>query len=106
MMPGYPCPVCARAGGAVTVQRAGAKPAMVQYCSTECAVQHLRKPDLMPDEKAAVAAGGEAAGAYLDRIGKTDLATLTEAQWGEFCGTLFKATCAAMRAAADDEIPF
>ena len=64
------------------------------------------QPDLRTDEKAAVAKGGEAAGAYLDRIGKTDLEKLTLAEWQEFCGVLFKATCAAMRAAADDEIPF
>jgi hypothetical protein len=104
MMPGYPCPVCRRAGGAITIHRGDGT--MDQYCSRECAVQHLRKPDLQVSEKLALRAGGEAAGTYLERIGKTDLAKLTLTEWETFCATLFGATCDAMRKAADDEIPF
>jgi len=29
--------------------------------------------------------GGEIGGQYLDTIGKTDLATLTQEEWFEFC---------------------
>jgi hypothetical protein len=36
----------------------------------------------------AVAIGGSKAASVLERIGKTDLATLTTDEWGEFCGTL------------------
>ena len=35
-------------------------------------------------EEQALADAGDAAGAYLDGIGKTDLATLTEEEWAEF----------------------
>ncbi len=69
-------------------------------------MQHMRKPDLDPNERQAALAGGDAAGAYLDGIGKTDLAAMTEAEWGEFCGRLFAGACDALRKAADDEVPF
>lgn len=36
-------------------------------------------------EKNARQKAGDAAGAYLDEIGKTDLATLTADQWDRFC---------------------
>lgn len=103
-MIGYPCPVCRRAGGAVTVQIEGAP--LRQYCSEHCARLHMIRPSLAPNEEAAVREGGAAAGSYLESIGKTDLARLTEAEWRAFCATLFGATCEAMRKAADDEIPF
>lgn len=64
--------------------------------------------------------GGQAAGAYLDEIGKTDLAFLTEDEWRRFCTTLvFYALHAATERALDqyvtrlerervivDEVPF
>jgi hypothetical protein len=40
----------------------------------------------------AVAVGGRAAGRMLDRIGKTDLVTLTADEWQEFCGVLVMST--------------
>ena len=36
---------------------------------------------LSVDERTAVHAASEAVGAYLERIGKTDLVTMTEAEW-------------------------
>lgn len=36
----------------------------------------------------AVAIGGRKAASVLERIGKTDLATLTTDEWDEFCGML------------------
>lgn len=36
----------------------------------------------------AVLKGGEVAGQYLDEIGKTDLASLTKAEWTIFCTKL------------------
>lgn len=64
--------------------------------------------------------GGQAAGAYLDEIGKTDLAYLTEDEWRRFCTTLvFYSLHAATERALDqyvtrlerervivDEVPF
>lgn len=57
-------------------------------------------------EKTAIEAGGAAGGAYLESIGKTDLATLTAAEWATFCAALFEATCADLRRQADDWVPF
>jgi hypothetical protein len=34
---------------------------------------------------AAVESGGEKAGEYLDRIGKTDIGALSQSEWREFC---------------------
>ena len=36
---------------------------------------------LSVDEKRAVASASETVGSYLENIGKTDLATMTEAEW-------------------------
>lgn len=36
----------------------------------------------------AISAGGDKAGAYLDKIGKTDLSQLTAEEWAQFCKTL------------------
>lgn len=58
------------------------------------------------DERNAAVKGGEAAGAYLDQIGVFDLREMTDAQWLEFCGTLFRGACDALAEAADDAIPF
>ena len=99
------CPVCQRAGGAITITKGNGVPA--QLCSDECAKVYIMRPEKLDfNEKAAVAAGGQAAGAYLESIGKTDLATLTEPQWLRFCETLFAETCADLRRQADDCIPF
>lgn len=107
MMIGAPCPVCRRAGGAITVTFAGQSSPPAHLCSPECARIFMTRPaDLDFNEKAAVAKGGEAAGAYLEQIGITDLARLSETQWETFCQTLFSATCADLQRQADDEIPF
>lgn len=49
---------------------------------------HALAGELMIDatdtEEEGLAKGGEAGGEYLDSIGKTDLAVLTEAEWREF----------------------
>lgn len=105
--PGYPCPVCRRAGGEVTISYRDGP--LAHVCSQECAriyVQAKGKIDMERFEKDAAAKGGEEAGAYLDQIGKTDLADLTAEQWAEFCQIMFSATCNALRLRASDEIPF
>jgi hypothetical protein len=103
-MPGYPCDVCRRAGGAVTINSHGK---LAMLCSNECAKAYIMRGDhLKPDEAKAALKGGEAAGAYLDSIGKTDLAKMTEGEWRTFCGELFRGACEELRRQADDEIPF
>ncbi len=107
-MPGYPCPVCRRAGGAVTIQmgREGGG-VMAQLCSPECAKVWIMRGEATKDnERLASTRGGEAAGAYLEGIGKTDLAALTVQEWDRFCETLFRETCGEMARLADDGIPF
>lgn len=104
-LPGYPCPVCRRAGGAVTVSSGGQ---YAQLCSETCAQIYLRIGPVSSDatEEKAIVKGGQAAGEYLERIGKTDLATLSIEEWQTFCLTMFRETCAEMQRIADDEIPF
>jgi hypothetical protein len=57
-------------------------------------------------EEEAITAGGEAAGAYLDQIGKTDLADLTPEQWHKFLGCFLHGYSDAMREAARTNPPF
>ncbi len=55
-----------------------------ELCSMRCQdICHRRRGmiDPTPNEIAAMRAGGQAAGEYLESIGKTDLAVLTEAEW-------------------------
>lgn len=66
----------------------------------------MQDGNLKQDERAAAIRGGKDAGQYLDRIGKSDLAALTAAEWEEFCATLFKGACDEMRRQAADFIPF
>lgn len=58
------------------------------------------------DEKKAVGAVSEEVGAYLERIGKTDLATMTEAEWLGFIGHAY--VCVSRKVAEQwkDDIPF
>jgi hypothetical protein len=66
----------------------------------------VKQPIFRIDE-AAVLKGGAVGGAYLDKIGKTDLAELNKEQWAMF---LEKVVGAAMAAAVGDiygfEVPF
>lgn len=103
-MPGDPCPVCRRSSGAVTLDIAGR--GMTRLCSTDCAEVWMNRQPQNHNEKAALIAGGEAAGAYLDSIGKSDLAALTPSEWSAFCTALFEATCADLRRQASDWTPF
>lgn len=103
-LPGYPCAVCRRAAGAVALTIIGSP--MIHFCSVECARLHMAEGKIYPSEAEACKKGGAEAGAYLEQIGKTDLATLTLQEWDKFCLVMFTATCDAMRRMADDEIPF
>lgn len=104
-MLGYPCPVCGREGGAVSIQVRGGK--VAQLCSMECAKVHIMRPaTFTPNEKEAIREGGYAGGEVLERIGKSDLARLTDAEFLEFCGAVIGGYTEALRKAADDEIPF
>lgn len=59
--------------------------------------------DPTPNEKAAMDAGGAAGGAYLESIGKSDLATLTVAEWQALIETVVTGYCDTLRALAADD---
>jgi hypothetical protein len=59
-------------------------------------------------EKAAIEAGGQAGGEYLDSIGKFSLDQLSAAEYGEFCSRVFFGACKELQeiAALDTEVPY
>lgn len=58
------------------------------------------------DEKRAVNEVSAEVGEYLDRIGKTDLATMTEAEWLGFVGHAYACVCAQVHKQWEKDIPF
>jgi hypothetical protein len=69
-------------------------------------VAHRKEIELIRDEAAAALAGGKAAGAYLDQLGRTDLRQLPRAVWAEFCGRLTRGYLEALQRQADAQVPF
>lgn len=57
-------------------------------------------------ESLAAGAGGEEGGAFLDSIGKTDLATMSDAEWFEFCRRIVAGYRKALKTTLKDEAPF
>ena len=53
--------------------------------------------DPTPNEQAAMAAGGDAAGGYLESLGKSDLATLTPAEWRQLIEIVVTGYCDTLR---------
>jgi hypothetical protein len=53
--------------------------------------------DPTPNEQAAMAAGGEAAGAYLESLGRSDLATLSPAEWKQLIEIVVTGYCDRLR---------
>ena len=60
-------------------------------------VYHMTTKDLTYHEVRAVVAASDKAGAFLDSIGKTDLASLTETEWLKLWQTFLKEYSADMR---------
>ena len=60
------------------------------------------KPGLDKYERVALERAGQHAGAFLEKLGKTDLVTLTLPEWQEFLLTVMTAYAQAMR----DQISF
>lgn len=57
-------------------------------------------------ERRALEDGGNAGGQYLDEIGKTDLASLDEEEWGTFLGKVLQGYTDSMREIVSKEIPY
>jgi Family of unknown function (DUF6511) len=106
--PPYPCAVCRRASMGFAFSAPGAHPA--SFCSMRCSevwmVAHRKKIELTRNEAAAALAGGKAAGAYLEQLGRTDMAQLSRAEWAEFCERLARAYLEALQHQADAQVPF
>lgn len=56
--------------------------------------------DPTPNERVAMIEGGKAGGEYLESIGKTDLVTLTQAEWEIFVEAVVTVYCDHLRARA------
>lgn len=82
------CAVCRRRAGPLGYSRRGEDPLWV--CHDDDCRNNLHKVREMPQpefdalESEAIGEAGALAGAYLDSIGKSDLAKLSEAEWREF----------------------
>ena len=56
--------------------------------------------DPTPNEAEAMTVGGQQGGEYLESIGKSDLATLTETEWDRFIDAVVTGYCDHLRALA------
>ena len=71
-----------------------------RLCSRACQdICHRRRGmiDPTPNEQAAMAAGGDAGGAYLESLGKSDLATLSPAEWRQLIEIVVTGYCDTLR---------
>jgi len=62
--------------------------------------------ELNVDEKRAVLDASAEVGEYLDRIGKTDLAQMTEDEWLGFIAHTYYNVCLKVRAIWEKDCPF
>ena len=71
-----------------------------RLCSRICQdICHRRRGmiDPTPNEQAAMAAGGNAAGEYLESLGKSDLATLSPPEWRQLIEIVVTGYCDTLR---------
>lgn len=108
--PAYPCAVCSRASAGFAFSAPQTQAPTVFFCSMHCSevwmIAHRRKIELTRDETAAALAGGKAAGAYLDELGRTDLGQLSRVEWAEFCDRLTRGYLEDLQRQADAQVPF
>lgn len=105
------CSVCGRQAipRALDMNRQGAA---FWLCASEECANSLQVADMQPDtltalETAALADGGNQAGAYLDTLRKTDLAALSTDEWAAFLRQVLEGFGASMRRQlAKSPIPF
>ena len=108
--PSYPCAACNRASAGFAFSAPQAQVSPVFFCSMRCSevwmVAHRKGIELTRDEAAAALAGGKVAGAFLEQLGRTDMAQLTREQWGAFCEQLTRGYLEALQRQADAQVPF
>lgn len=66
-------------------------------------VYHMRLDDY---EERALQDGGNAGGSFLDEIGKTDLASLSEEEWSRFLALVLKGYADSMREIVSRDVPY
>ena len=59
--------------------------------------------DPTPNERQAMTVGGQQGGEYLESLGKSDLATLTEAEWDRFIDAVVTGYCDHLRELAGQD---
>lgn len=77
-------------------------------CSMHCLDITYRSHPVKPEvnESEAVSRASGEVGAYLDTIGKTDLATMSEHEWNGFLLHAFKTIANQVRDICDEQVPF
>jgi hypothetical protein len=116
------CAVCRREGRGFGFDPAliGLKSGPLHACSMICLDIIARRRGTMidptPNERAAIRHAGEMGGEYLDSLGRTDLARLSEAEWLAFVEAVVTGYCDRLRdlagrdrqtlARTTDEAPF
>lgn len=109
------CAVCARPGtghGWAPPPSWGSQPPIAWLCDDPACIPIAKDTYSMRQEKfarvdsLAAGQGGEAAGAYLDEIGKSDMAELAEEEWFEFCRRMIAGYRVALTTTLSQESPF
>jgi hypothetical protein len=106
------CAVCGRAQrGFGWTNRARNNPIELGACSMRCldiiATRGGKMYKLNHFESKALDAASDKAGAFLEGVGKSDLATMTAEEWRELLATVFVAATAEIQRLTDeDAVPF
>jgi len=98
------CGVCARRDAGMGIGEWKRRSQMLWVCNDpDClkiakATQNMKQDEFSRIESLAAGRGGAEAGAFLEQIGKTDLAQLNHAEWFEFCRRLIASYRKALKA--------
>ncbi len=85
------------------------RPPPVHACSMTCLDIATRRKGQMKaniDEQRAIAATSPAIGAFLENLGKSDLAVLTPQEWLAFLTHAYVTVCAEVSKIWENEVPF
>lgn len=85
------------------------RPPPIQTCSMKCLNIATRRKGQMKaniDEQRAIAAASPAIGAFLEDLGKSDLAVLTSEEWLAFLTHAYVSVCAEVSKIWENEVPF
>lgn len=89
---GGPCFCCRRRDDGLGLVVPGRPNRIIWSCADHIHLaekaRHMPRKELDLFEQQAMGEAGDAAGAYLDSIGRTDLAALDQVQWVTFCKTM------------------